>query len=119
MFAAEGMPNSVLEYMAAGRPIVAVTVGAVPQLIADGVHGLLVPPGDVESLAKGVQTLLQTPEEAARLGNAARERVRRHYSRAAMIERFEGFYQSLPRTGEWLMRIGRFTKGSQRWRMAY
>ncbi len=47
---AEGLPNAVLEYMAAGRPIVATRVGAVPELIDDGVHGLLVPPNDAAAL---------------------------------------------------------------------
>ena len=46
----EGMPNSVLEYMAAGRPIVATAVGGTADLIEDSVHGLLVAPADPEQL---------------------------------------------------------------------
>jgi glycosyltransferase involved in cell wall biosynthesis len=92
---AEGMSNALLEYMAAGRPIVATAVGATPELIADGEHGLLVPPGDAPALAGAIGRLLREPELARRLGAAARRRARERYSRAAMVQRFEDFYTSL------------------------
>ncbi len=92
---AEGMSNALLEYMAAGRAIVATRVGAAPELIADGVHGLLVPPGDAGKLAEAIARLLADRELAQRLGEAARRRVEECYSRAAMIRRFEEFYLSL------------------------
>jgi glycosyltransferase involved in cell wall biosynthesis len=91
----EGMPNAVLEYMAAGRPIVATRVGAVPRLIEDGVHGLLVPPGDVDALAAAIEKLLDDRELAFRLGVAARERAEKEFSRSVMIRRFEKFFASL------------------------
>jgi glycosyltransferase involved in cell wall biosynthesis len=94
---AEGMPNAVLEYMAAGRAIVATAVGATPELIADGVHGLLVPPGDAGRLAAGIDRLLRDPALARRLGEAARQRARERYSRTAMVRRFEDFYERLAR----------------------
>jgi glycosyltransferase involved in cell wall biosynthesis len=99
---AEGMPNAVLEYMAAGRAVVATAVGAVPELIEDGVHGLLVPPGDDRRLAEAIGRLLGEPALAQRLGQAARRRAGERYSRAAMVRRFEDFYQGLalgPRGG--------------------
>ena len=71
------MSNALLEYMAAGRPIVATAVGAAPDLIEDGVHGLLVPPGDAARLAEADRPLLREPELARRLGGggaAARPR---------------------------------------------
>jgi glycosyltransferase involved in cell wall biosynthesis len=92
---AEGLPNAVLEYMAAGRPIVATTVGAVPELIEDGVHGLLVPPGDPAALATAILRLLREPGLATSLATAARQRVHERYSRAAMVHRFEAFYEGL------------------------
>ena len=92
---AEGMSNALLEYMAAGRPIVATAVGAAPELIEDGVQGLLVPPGDAGRLASAIGRLLHEPSQARRLGEAARQRALKHHSRAAMVRRFENFYESL------------------------
>jgi glycosyltransferase involved in cell wall biosynthesis len=92
---AEGMSNALLEYMAAGRPIVATCVGANPELIADGMHGLLVPPDDDAALAAAIRRLLVDREYARRLGSAARERATRDFGRAAMVERFEDFYERL------------------------
>jgi glycosyltransferase involved in cell wall biosynthesis len=91
----EGMSNALLEYMAAGRPIVATAVGANGQLIEHGVHGLLVPPGDPGRLARAIRRLLEDRELAARLGAAARRRVQEEYSRETMIRRFEAFYEAL------------------------
>ena len=91
----EGMSNALLEYMAAGRAVVATAVGAAPDLIEDGVHGLLVPPGDAGRLAQAVDALLRRPDLARRLGEAARRRARDRYSREAMVERFTEFYERL------------------------
>jgi glycosyltransferase involved in cell wall biosynthesis len=81
--------------MAAGRPIVASAVGATAELISDGKHGLLVPPGNAPALAAAIAKLLRQPEVAQRLGAAARRRARERYSRAAMVQRFEEFYTRL------------------------
>ena len=96
---AEGMSNAVLEYMAAARPIVATTVGATPELIEDGVHGLLVPPGDAPALADAIARLLADRDLACRLGLAARARAESRYSRTAMVRRFEDFYTRLVCSG--------------------
>jgi glycosyltransferase involved in cell wall biosynthesis len=95
---AEGMSNALLEYMAAGRPVVATVVGAAPELIGDGAHGLLTPPGDAAGLAAAIDRLLRDPALAARLGDAARRRARDRYSREAMVERFTEFYERLCRS---------------------
>jgi glycosyltransferase involved in cell wall biosynthesis len=92
---AEGMPNAVLEHMAAARPIVATAVGATPELIEDGRHGLLVPPGDAAALAAAVGRLLADRDLAGRLAGAARRRAEQCYGRAAMVRRFEAFYTRL------------------------
>lgn len=92
---AEGMSNAVLEYMAAGRAIVATAVGANPRLIEDGVHGLLVPPNDPAGLAAAIRRLLDDRALAGRLAAAARQRVETEFSRAAMVRRFEAFYEEL------------------------
>jgi glycosyltransferase involved in cell wall biosynthesis len=96
---AEGMPNAVLEYMAAARPIVATAVGAVPELIADGVHGLLVPPENAGALAEAIARLLADRALASRLAEAARRRAVERYSRQAMVHRFEDFYTRLVYSG--------------------
>jgi glycosyltransferase involved in cell wall biosynthesis len=92
---AEGMSNALLEYMAAGRAIVSTRVGAAADLIEDGVHGLLVPPGDARRLAEAICRFLEDRPLAQRLGVAARRRARERYSREAMVKRFEEFYVSL------------------------
>jgi L-malate glycosyltransferase len=92
---AEGMPNSVLEYMAAGRPIVATAVGAVEELIKNGVHGLVVHPGDATALASAIARLIENPDAARTMAVAALQRVRSHYSREAMVRRFELFYEEI------------------------
>jgi len=91
----EGMPNAVLEAMAAGRPIVATCVGGVPELIQHERTGLIVPPGDVNALAHAISRMIHDRDLANRLGNAAREFVLTRFSRKAMIRRFEEFYQKL------------------------
>jgi hypothetical protein len=92
---AEGMPNCLLEYMAAGRPIVATDVGAVSELITNGVHGVVVQPGDASALACGIQRLIENQPLAQRMAEAARRHVCDKYSRQAMIRRFEWFYEQI------------------------
>jgi glycosyltransferase involved in cell wall biosynthesis len=95
---AEGMSNALLEYLAASRPVVATAVGATPDVIEPGRHGLLVPPGDAGGLAAAIGRLLRDPELARRLGKAGRQRVRR-FSRPAMVRRFEDYYERLTAGG--------------------
>lgn len=91
----EGLSNSLLEYMAACRPIVATAVGGNVELIQDGVHGLLVPPADPESLANAVNRLLQDRSLAASLAELARRRAFKLYSVETMVRRYEEFYREL------------------------
>jgi glycosyltransferase involved in cell wall biosynthesis len=92
------MSNAVLEYLAAGRTVVATNVGANDELIEDGVSGLLVPSGDAEQLASALDRVLSDPDFAEKLGSAARQRVERQYSREAMVRRYQEFYRSLAET---------------------
>jgi glycosyltransferase involved in cell wall biosynthesis len=91
----EGMSNAVLEYMAAGRPIVATAVGGNVELVKHETTGLLVPPDDDEALSAAITRLLTNRRLAARLGAAARRRAMERYSREAMVRRFEDFYAAL------------------------
>ena len=82
----EGFPLAVVEAMACGRPIVATAVGGIPDLLQDGVTGILCPPGDAASLARALCRLIELPEERVRLGRAARQAYERgpfHPERAA------------------------------------
>jgi glycosyltransferase involved in cell wall biosynthesis len=93
----EGASNAILEYMAAGRPIVATAVGGTPQLIEDGVHGLLVPPGDPAALAAALVRLLDDPALAMRLAGAARQRVQERHDARRRARRYEALYEQLVR----------------------
>ena len=89
----DGMPNAVLEAMACGRPVVGSTAGGIPDLVRDGVEGLLVPPGDATALASAVQELLDDPARAGRLGEAARLRAQRDFTPEAETRRYASVYR--------------------------
>lgn len=72
---AEGVPVVLMEAMAAGRPVVATRITGVPELVEDGVSGVLIEPGDVEALTAAIEGLLRDSEKAARFGEAGRAKV--------------------------------------------
>lgn len=90
----EGMSNALLEYMAAGRAIVATRVGAADQILRAGATGLLVPPAETD-IAAALRRVVGDAALRVQLGHAARRRAEMHYSRAAMVRRFEDFYRAL------------------------
>jgi glycosyltransferase involved in cell wall biosynthesis len=71
----EGLPLCVIEAMAHGRPVVATSVGGIPELVEDGVTGFLVPPGDARALRTAVQRLLDDPARRRRMGREGRRRI--------------------------------------------
>lgn len=75
---AEGMPLSLLEAMASGLACIATPVGGVPEVLEDGITGLIVPQGDVRALASALEMLASDAELRVSLGCAARERARNH-----------------------------------------
>jgi glycosyltransferase involved in cell wall biosynthesis len=77
----DGIPNVLVEAMAAGLPVVTTPVSGIPELVRDGENGLLVPPDEPAALADALERLRRDPALAARLGSAGRETVR---------ERFDG-----------------------------
>jgi glycosyltransferase involved in cell wall biosynthesis len=82
----EGMPVSLMEAGACGLPAVATAVGGVGELIVDGTTGLVVQPGDVSALADGIERLLTDQVLSARLGSAARARVKENYSLRQQVD---------------------------------
>jgi len=88
----EGIPNALLEAMAAGRPSVATAVGGTPEVLRDGETGWLVPPGAPAALAAALADALARPDEARRRGAAARRWARERLSVDAMARRHEAFY---------------------------
>jgi len=82
----------MLEAMAAGRPAIASRIGGLPDIIADGETGLLVPPGDVEALRDAMQTLIDNPELRRQMGAAGRCRVNQFHANE-VVPRIEQLYQ--------------------------
>lgn len=86
----EGFPNVILEAMACARPVVATSVGAIPEMLRDGA-GILVAPGNVDELTRGLASAIDDSVSSADLGTRARERVLREYS----LPRVFGDYVSI------------------------
>ena len=81
--------------MALGRPIVATAVGGIPEVIQDGVNGLLVPPEDPTALAEAVVRLLSDPELRARLGGAAAAAVEDRWNIRTTAARYDLLYRQV------------------------
>jgi glycosyltransferase involved in cell wall biosynthesis len=79
-------PNAVLEAMAAGLPVIAARVGAVPELVPEGICGLLVHPGDDDELAAAITALLDDPDRRVRMGAAAQAHQRAHFDMRNSVE---------------------------------
>lgn len=95
----ETLGISILEGMAAGLPIVATAVGGVPELVEDGVTGLLVPEGDAHRLSDALERLLNSPKLARRMGEAGRARAQK-WTDQKMASQYFDLYQSLAHGGE-------------------
>jgi glycosyltransferase involved in cell wall biosynthesis len=94
----EASPLSILEFMAAGKPVVATRVGGVPALVEDGSEGILVPPRDPTSLARATSTLLRDPDLRRRLGTNAQQRQRHEFNFDLMVRQLEDLYECLYRS---------------------
>lgn len=97
----EAVSRAALEWMAAGRPLIATEVGGIPDLVEDGVTGLLVPPGDAAALAAAIKALLDDPAGAEAMGRAARARWENEFSLEPFFQRTMAVYDeainALPR----------------------
>ena len=91
----EGFSNSILEYMAAGRPVVATDVGGAREAIVEGETGYLVKAGDDEALAQRLVNILNDPDRALVMGERGRTVVREKFSSEAQLARAENLYETL------------------------
>ena len=91
----EGVPQSLLQAMAVGVPVVASAIGGIPEVIADGKTGLLVPPQDPAALARAIAEVLRAPAAARERAQAARALVETRYSRDVCVDRLLALYGQL------------------------
>jgi glycosyltransferase involved in cell wall biosynthesis len=95
----EGTPVSAIEALAAGRPVVATSVGGVPDVVRDGEDGFLVGLGDVDGLAERLARLAADPELRERMGAAGRARVLNRYAVDRLVDDIDRLYRSLLSSG--------------------
>lgn len=95
---AEGLPMAVLEAMAAGAPVVTTKVGGIPDVIKNGLDGLLIEPGDVEGLARAVESLLTDPRMRDRLSAAGKRKVLECFTLERITPLVEKLYGELAGT---------------------
>lgn len=91
----EGLPLSILEAMAAGKPVIASAVDGIPEVVIDGQTGLLIPPSDPQALANAMLWLAHNPSEAQAMGRAGRCRVASLFNQERMVKETESLYQAL------------------------
>jgi glycosyltransferase involved in cell wall biosynthesis len=89
----EGLSIALLEACAAGLAVVATRVGGNPEIIVDGITGLLVDVDDAQGLANALENMLAHPGLRQHLGNAASEWVRKHASMESLQVAYDGFYE--------------------------
>ena len=88
----EGLPNSILEAMAVGLPVVTTDVAGTSELVLDGQTGYVVPQGDVDRLAHAMMTLVANKQLRQRMGQAGRERIEREFSFTHRLQHIEELY---------------------------
>lgn len=96
-YAHEGIPQIILQAQAMSRAVVATTIGGIPEVVEDGVTGLLIPPRDAVALAEKISLLLNDPALSAQLGRAAHLSIEKNFSLDAMGERLLALYEKLSR----------------------
>lgn len=85
----------IVEGMAEGKPIIATNGGGVPEIVLDGVTGMLVPMGDADAMAQAIRTLLDDPAKAAQMGRLGRERVQQRFTVHRTARMVEAVYRQL------------------------
>jgi glycosyltransferase involved in cell wall biosynthesis len=91
----EGFGLAVLEAMAAGKPVIASAVTSIPEIVVDGLTGILVPPKDIQALVEALCLLVDEPEKVARMGQAGRRVAVEEFSPIEMVQATQGVYEDL------------------------
>lgn len=92
----EGMPTVIIEALALGKPVIATVVGGIPEVVTDGVNGILVPPKSPEHIVKALERLMSDSRLRRRLGKAAAKSVK-NYTWRRIAEEFETVYSAVVR----------------------
>jgi glycosyltransferase involved in cell wall biosynthesis len=92
-FANEGVPQALMQAMACALPVVTTGVGAIGEIVRDGVHGLVVPPKDVGALAQAIERLKADPALRARLGAMGLAQAREKFSMERMLDGMESVFE--------------------------
>ncbi len=95
----DALPTVLLEAMASGRPVVSTRLSGIPEIVADGRTGLLVPPGDPAALAEALAAILNDPARGHALGRAGRRRAEERFDLAANVLRLRTLFRSIPAPG--------------------
>jgi len=85
---------AILDAMAYGLPAIASRVGGIPDIVEDGVSGLLVPPADPQALAHAIERLARDPAYARQLADAGRERLQTHFNWDVITKRWDAVYRT-------------------------
>jgi glycosyltransferase involved in cell wall biosynthesis len=91
----ESLSNAIIEYMAAGLPVICTDVGGNRELVQDGLNGFLVPSGDPKRLADAIVRLVNDPELRLRMGRESRQRVKLLFDFEKAVKDYEAFYMKL------------------------
>jgi glycosyltransferase involved in cell wall biosynthesis len=92
---AEGMPMTILEAMAAGKPVIATSVGEIPQLVTPGLDGLLVTPGKLHELSAAITRLLGDASLRRRMGENGLQKARKSFSSDSMARSYSAVYRQV------------------------
>jgi len=91
----EGMPVSILEAMAYGMPVISTRVGGIPELVEEGVTGLLIDAGNRQELQRHMASFLDNPALIGSMGEAGRKRITAQFSKAGVVQQLSGIYEAL------------------------
>jgi glycosyltransferase involved in cell wall biosynthesis len=91
----EGIPNSLIEAMACSKPVISTEVDQVPELVKDGVNGILIPPGDVQALCLAIEELASDAALRQRLGEGGRHTVEECFSLRQAVMQYAAVYHEL------------------------